>query len=238
MPNTSNEIYVVRVKANGVFNSFREPRSHKTQNTLPMPPRTTLLGFAAAAIGLSKDEIAKITGLKVSVVLIGLEGKARDFWHYRIVKKTKGYSIGSSLIFRDLLYGGRFLLYFHSPNHEEMKNFCDAFLQPVYALSLGMADELVRVESSEILPAQRCQSDDGVFNTIIPEDIRQGWKLDLPSVIKGIYEPPLVIHLPADDSPRFANEERRTYSFIYGLKAVPKTPKECWSDGEHKFFLF
>jgi len=51
--------------------SFRRPLDHNYQRTLPMPPPTTLLGIAGAALGLSDRELwapdSPVCELKVSV---------------------------------------------------------------------------------------------------------------------------------------------------------------------------
>lgn len=240
MLSSDDSILAVRVMAAGVFNSFRDPTSHKTQRTLYLPPRTTLLGIAGAALGVPKDRLESLKHLHVSAVLAGIEGVARDLWYYRSVKYEgrRGFSVGPSLVFRDLLYKGRFILYFQTENSEEIERIRNAFLDPVYALTLGMADELVRVESSEITALRPWPWEKGVTNTIIPEDVRTGWRVKLPPEIHGRFEPPAVVRFPVDDSPRFLGEERRVYSIVYGVTAIPDAFRVCWTDGERGFFLF
>ena len=55
MPNTGEPIIAVRVRA--PVASFRRPLDHNYQRTLPMPPPTTLIGIAGAALGLSDREL-------------------------------------------------------------------------------------------------------------------------------------------------------------------------------------
>lgn len=97
-------ILVVMVRAPVV--SFRRPMDHNYQRTLPMPPPTTLLGIAGAALGLSDRELwaqdSPMRDLRVSVWIEGETGRAYDMW---TVLKIKGGRIAErSPYFRELLF--------------------------------------------------------------------------------------------------------------------------------------
>lgn len=240
MVDNSSQRKVLRVEVKGIFNSFREPKAHKSQSTFLLPPRTTILGLAGAALGIDKNDLRELSDLKVSTILLGIDGRARDLWRYTMVKKIgrKGYSIRPSILFRDILYGAHYHIYYYRPDKKVLKKLKFAFEDPFYALTLGMADEIINVKGAEILPIEQSTSDLGLTNTIIPFDIQKQWKIELPKVTPGIYRPPVIERLPADDSIRFSGEHPKVYSVIGSLVARSEEPLECWSDGRHRFFLF
>jgi CRISPR-associated Cas5-like protein len=104
--------------------SFRRPLDHNYQRTLPMPPPTTLLGIAGAALGLSDRELwapdSPVRELKVSVWMEEWKqeepnrtpGRARDM---RTVLKIKSGKIAErSPYFRELLFFVRYTLIFRA----------------------------------------------------------------------------------------------------------------------------
>ncbi|RLA76728.1 MAG: CRISPR-associated protein Cas5, partial [Deltaproteobacteria bacterium] len=91
--------------------SFRRPLDLNYQRTLPLPPPTTLIGLAGAALGLSDRQLWASDGLlrelKVSALIQpsphtgGPPGVARDMW---TVLKIKNNRIAErSPYFRELL---------------------------------------------------------------------------------------------------------------------------------------
>lgn len=240
LTNNSLRREILRVEVKGIFNSFREPKAHKSQSTFLVPPRTTILGLAGAALGVDKDDLKELKDLKVSTILLEIEGKARDLWRYTMVKKAgrEGYSVGPSILFRDMLYGAHYYIYYYHPDKEVIKKLKFAFEHPFYALTLGMADELINIKSAEIIPVEQSTSDLGLTNTMIPFDIQKQWKIKLPKMEPGIYRPPVIERLPADSSARFSGEDPKIYSVIVSLVAYSEEPLECWADGERRFFLF
>ncbi|GBD02190.1 hypothetical protein HRbin18_01926 [bacterium HR18] len=185
-------ILVVGVRA--PVASFRRPLDHNYQRTLPMPPPTTLLGIAGAALGLSDRELwapkSPIHGLKVSVWMDREPGRARDMW---TVLKIKGGKIAErSPYFRELLFFTHYTL-LYGGNEDLLKRLQDAFVDPAYPLSLGREDELALVEETaleEAEPGEPC-----FWGTVLPGDIRQ-----MPGIRPvlhpgAILEPPVVENL-------------------------------------------
>jgi len=192
--------------------SFRRPLDINFQRTLLMPPPTTCLGIAAAALGLSENELWRpdgpLAGLKVSALIEpssvtgGDPAIARDLW--KILKiKTKKITERSPY-FRELLFFSRYTLLF-SGEEELLKDLASAFEDPVYPLSLGREDELTRVEKIE-----KTNFEPGgslLFGTMVPGDLRElevkvrllpGLRVEPPSaevlplgfeVIKGVRHP-------------------------------------------------
>ncbi len=186
-------IVAVRVRAPVV--SFRRPLDHNYQRTLPMPPPTTLLGIAGAALGLSDRELwasdSPVRGLKISVWMEEEPGRARDMW--TVLKIKSGKIAERSPYFRELLFFTRYTLVYGG-DEEMLRRLEAAFRDPAYPLSLGREDELALVEkvtlgrASEGVPRFR--------GTVITGDIRQ-----MPGVRPilregAVFEPPMVEMLP------------------------------------------
>jgi CRISPR-associated protein Cas5t len=84
---------IVAVRVCATVASFRRPLDHNYQRTLPMPPPTTLLGIAGAALGLSDRDLwspkSLLSNLKVSVWIEEEPGRARDMWTVLKIKSGK-----------------------------------------------------------------------------------------------------------------------------------------------------
>jgi len=175
--------------------SFRRPLDHNYQRTLPMPPPTTLLGIAGAALGLPDQSLwaadSPVRELKVSVLMDDVPGRARDMW--TVLKIKHGRIAERSPYFRELLFKVRYTL-LYGGEEETLKKLAEAFEKPVYPLSLGREDELLVIESVEIKelqPGKPCFK-----GTLLPGDVRQREGLRLQITPGLSFEPPLVEKLP------------------------------------------
>ncbi|GBC81080.1 hypothetical protein HRbin10_00185 [bacterium HR10] len=186
-------ILIVRVRA--PVASFRRPLDHNYQRTFPMPPPTTLVGIAGAALGLSDRELwaadSPLRELKVSVWMDEEPGRARDMW---TVLKVKGGKIAErSPYFRELLFFTRYTL-FYGGEEALLRRLAEAFRDPAYPLSLGREDELLVVEEVQLTEAQ--EGEPRFRGTVLPGDIRQMPGLR-PILREGaVFEPPVVEMLP------------------------------------------
>ncbi len=193
MERERERVLAVRVRA--PVASFRRPLDHNYQRTLPLPPPTTLLGVAGAALGLSDRELwspeSPLRELRVSVWMDAEPGRARDLW---TVLKVKGGKIETrSPYFRELLFFPRYtLLYGGEPALLQALNA--AFQDPVYPLSLGRDDELLLVEDVQLAYAQ--PGEPRFRGTALPGDIRRAAGLRPILEPGAILEPPVVETLP------------------------------------------
>jgi len=131
--------------------SFRHPDFQNFHKTLFLPPPTTIIGLAGAALGLSPkgaQEYFDESNFQIGVHAKSL-GKARDLWKYNDFKN-------GSIIIKEILYVNRFIIVFGNSDLEKIEDLKSAFLDPKYALSLGNSDSMVklidiRIESESIL---------------------------------------------------------------------------------------
>jgi len=186
-------ILVVMVRA--PVASFRRPLDHNYQRTLPMPPPTTLIGIAGAALGLSDRELwspeSPWRRLKLSVWMEVEPGRARDMW--TVLKIKSGKIAERSPYFRELLFFTQYALIYGGPE-PLLRQLEQAFRDPAYPLSLGREDELTAIE--EITPGEAEPGEPRFRGTVLPGDIQrmQGVRALLrPGMI---FAPPVVERLP------------------------------------------
>lgn len=133
------------MKVSAPIASFRRPLDHNYQRTLPMPPPTTILGFAGAALGLADwelwSDLSPLQGIKVSVWIDEEPGLARDMW---TLLKIKEGSMVRSPYFRELLFRAKYTL-LYGGEERTLQELQKAFEQPAFSLCLGREDELVSV---------------------------------------------------------------------------------------------
>lgn len=187
--------WVLGVTVRAPVASFRRPLDHNYQRTLPMPPPTTLLGIAGAALGLSDRTLwasdSPLRNLKVSVLMEGVPGRARDMW--TVLKIKCGRIAERSPYFRELLFGVRCTL-LYGGEKSVLETLAAAFDKPAYPLSLGRDDELLVMESLGI--DEQRPGPPRFQGTLLPVDVRQIEGLR-PRVSPGLhFEPPLVETLP------------------------------------------
>ena len=91
-------MFVFTMKAFAITASFRIPESHTFQQTLPLPPITTLTGLMGAALGLNFEDamrFRKENGICFGVMGLN-KGEMRDLWKYNKIKS--GESLKDVLI--------------------------------------------------------------------------------------------------------------------------------------------
>ncbi len=221
---------VIKVDVRAPQVSFRRPLDLNFQRTLPLPPPTTMIGLAGAALGLSDLELwndekwKSLREVKVSALLNVAPGKAKDM--ITILKVKGGRIEQRSPYFRELLFNVEYSL-LYGGDDELIDMLKEAFDNPFYPLSLGREDELIEiVDVAEIMP------ESGVpvfYGTILPGDIRE-MEIELPSLKdKGTLkiEPAIVENVPLGFKVQKGYRmpsSKKTMTFLpYSLKVNVKT---------------
>jgi len=172
-------MFAFSVTGRAITASFRVPETHTFHQTLPLPPRTTIIGMMGAALGLdlwSAHEFAERNEILVSV-WGDHRGIMRDLWNYRkvTIKEYDEESIKSrnhySILIREYLYDCDFAFFFGSPSPNALEEVQEAMMSPVYALTAGNSDDLLKVtavsETREIKTTPLKVFD----HTILPGDV-------------------------------------------------------------------
>ncbi len=160
------EIKLIRINAYGIINSFRIPLHMTIHDTLNLPVKTHIIGMIAAAMGYLRDDKEKLENLYKNTN-IGIYGKSYSkFYDLIHIYKYKGKEIEASLLNRQINYKNNYIIYIENNNLEEIYNYLK---DPVFALSLGKAHDLINIKDISIINAKIIEDDYiCISNTVIP----------------------------------------------------------------------
>jgi CRISPR-associated protein Cas5 subtype I-B len=251
----------LRFQLRGVFHSFREPNYTVYHRTLPFPPKNTLCGMFGAALGFSPEEVnAKMLegdppAVEVAVIADHFGGEASDLWKIKKVaigeKSTEDvvligdkYYYGAVIV-RELLFSPQYTVYVRSADDEMLEQLYHALQNPVWALSLGRDDELVRVVGLEWREISAMEEEVSYERVVLPAE-KYTLAMETLQATAGRskqIQPPLAIKLPT----RFLYEEdgeregRGWLPFVFasglGIKPVDSRSR-AYTDGENHFQFF
>lgn len=249
----------LRLKISGCINSFRQPDFHTYHKTLPLPPKTTVAGMLGAALGISPKEVNDkwLETNRFKMGIIGnANGKTNDLWQ---IRKYEGKQISAfkkfreevekgqskeeyavttpyktAVIVRELLYACEFLVYFSFTDDSDYQLIKTHLKNPVWALSLGREDELIKIETVEDVEIEEKEN---VFlhNTMLPHNsFNEKYEIDLSKQRIGgnlLSEAPKIIKLPMTFSQKEGSEAREAMSFqdFTFVSHLPIKPKESKS---------
>lgn len=201
--------------------SFRNPEFQNFHKTLDLPPPTTLIGFAGAALGLTPKMAQQY--FEDSRFVAGVAGyhlgRTTDTWKYR--NQTKDMHlydplIEGSVIKREQLVQSRFFLVFGSADSGRLSELIKAVQYPQFALTLGNSDSIALVKKVyEDIPASKSKA---IQECLVPGDV-VGEVLrkasGLPEFSIYYTSEPIAYDLPT----------RFSYASDYGRREVEQTRK-------------
>jgi CRISPR-associated protein Cas5t len=213
-------MFIFSIEGISLTASFRSPETHTFHKTLPLPPKTTMIGIMGAALGLSLEEAHKF--VEENNIRIGVyghnKGLMRDLWNYRkLTGKEKNYTKEDiknrkhySILIREYLFDNRFIFYFGSNNTENLNELRSAFLSPVYPLTTGNSDDLMKICKIGEIVQKEISKLNNFKHTVLPGDLTQLYKNDIDFKqlpITQTVNTPQVYLLPTKFS--FQGDERR-----------------------------
>lgn len=154
--------------------SFRIPEFQNFHKTYELPPPTTIIGLAGAAMGLSPKESQEFFENGFEFGVCGsFKGKSNDLWKYQ---KLKGKEFISDILTREILFENRFMIVFGNDNQPILEVLQLAFENPRYALTLGNSDGLAKVrrtkfltESTECDELKGCLVEGNLFKEVLDQ---------------------------------------------------------------------
>jgi CRISPR-associated protein Cas5t len=210
--------------------SFRNPDFQNFHKSLDLPPPTTIIGLAGAALGLSPLQAQEFFESKNSKIgIYGVSsGKCNDTWKYnKDIRDMRTYDPGKdgSIIQKEYLIHSQFIIAFASENSDMISKLIEAFQNPKYALTMGNSDSLAFVKNVEFdLPAILGTE---VANCLLPGDVIDNViQLASEKMEFSIYNTsePLTYDLPLKF--QYANDYgRRTVSHIGTFSMIGKRMK-------------
>ncbi|MCD4779103.1 MAG: CRISPR-associated protein Cas5 [Candidatus Omnitrophica bacterium] len=213
-----NKKYLI-VKAVSETASFRIPEYHNFHKTLPLPPFTTLIGLAGAALGKEYRDAQEF--FKVNEFSLGVSGRmfgrATDLWK---AKSTKKKNTEGTVIRREFNYGNQYSLVF-AGNKSTIELLANAFNYPEYPLSMGLSDSLLKVINVQVLDDKCLCDSNHLQHCILLGNFMDHISFDLDLDKKYVFTPitsPVSYNLPNafiffDDGSRKI-KGRQEYTFI------------------------
>lgn len=230
-------MYCIQISLFAPTASFRIPEYHTFQQTLSLPPITTVRGMLGAAAGFDYESVQKyVLENNIKMGVIGTsQGRYKDLWKY---KKIKDREVISAVLIREYLYELSFSIFFTCNNQIIIDEIRDWFLNPAYAITAGNSDDLVKIIKVGTIEEVEYEELYEFENTILPGDHSDNYisNIDIKNapIMKDIFVPQVYL-LPSEFS--FSGEERRvvkreSYTFV----DIPiKLKKPIWGvkiDGE------
>lgn len=192
----------ISIEVEAISASFREAAGQLYHETLPLPPPSTLAGFAGAAMGKSFEETLNF--FKQYHIGVGCQGnyqgKGRDLWNYEKIKS--GGKAEKDIVIREFLYGFSGNLYYICEDEEIAKELYNAFTTPYYGLTLGTSDEIVKLNKITWYDDLKLGESSEIENTWICGDQLSNIELDWGKItntpIAKTIKPAIVKLLPTD----------------------------------------
>ncbi|KCZ73137.1 CRISPR-associated protein Cas5 [Candidatus Methanoperedens nitroreducens] len=241
-------MFLFSIKGIAITASFRVPETHTFHQTLPLPPKTTIIGMIGAALGLNLENAHKYTDK--NEILVSIYGKhkgmMKDLWNYRkLTGKEKNYTSEDiknrrhySILIREYLCYNDFIIYFASNNLDPLEELRNAMLSPVYALTAGNSDDLLKIYTISNIITLQAEKLNQFEYTILPEDVSKSYKPDvdfsLIPITQTIYTPQVFL-LPTRFE--FKGDERRvierkSFTFVSTPIVVEKSIEGYIIDGK------
>jgi len=195
--------------------TFRNPEFQNFHKSFLLPPPTTLMGLAGAAMGLSPKSAQDFFKDGFYFGIYGSsKGYCKDLWKYNTFDEQ------GSIILKEILFDNHFILVYGNDNTDIIKIIMDAFSAPTYALTLGNNDSLAKIiqvsisndftNSSEL---SNCLVEGNVVEEVI-EKATSGLSFSIYSTSEPVaYDLPMRFQYESDYGFRRVIE-RKTFSFI------------------------
>jgi len=194
--------------------SFRIPEFQNFHKSFLLPPPTTVIGLAGAALGLSpKSSQDFFDGSSIKTGVSGKsDGFAKDLWKYNDFK-------AGSVIKREIYFFNQYVVAFASENSETIENLRSSFKNPKYALTFGTSDALTKIsfvndfEEKESDEIENCLVEGDIISKVV-ENVHNGLEFSIYSTSEPIvYDLPVKFHYESDYGVRRVIE-RKKYSFV------------------------
>jgi CRISPR-associated protein Cas5t len=144
--------------------TFRNPEFQNFHKTLPLPPPTTMVGIAGAAMGKSPEDSQHF--FEETVFEMGTycknAGTATDLWKYNDFSER-------SIILKEVLFQNDVILVYGSDDSSKIDTLIASFENPVYCLTLGNSDSLAKVVA--IKEETNLSENDSISHCLIDGDI-------------------------------------------------------------------
>jgi len=223
------EALVIELKTQS--STFRNPDFQNFHKSYQLPPPTTIVGLAGAAIGLSpqkSQEFFESENWKIGVYGES-NGRSKDLWKFTKDVKKRQENVNQNgaidILTREILFFNRFIVVFSSDNLKKINELKLAFEMPKFALTLGNSDSIAKIMSVEIIRSfvkskyiQNCLLDGDIIAEVI-SNINNAIEFSVYNTSE-----PITYDLPV----------RFKYKSKYGERSISKRKKISFIGAEMK----
>ena len=162
--------------------SFRIPEFHNYHKSLPLPPVTTIVGLAGAALGFDNEHGQEYFSERN--IFIGINGVSKghftDVWKALSSKKNNR----DTVIQKEYNYGNRYYFVFLS-NEETINELQSAFQSPVYPTVMGSSDSLLKVVKINLIDEPDLIETYYVENCVLQGNYQESIQINLDNMQVG-----------------------------------------------------
>jgi len=235
-------MYGFSVELSAETASFRDPGGQLYHATLPLPPVSTIVGIAGAALGVPFQRVWEF--FRIHDIYVGVKdispkrpGRGLDLWKYKKIVTNK---VLSDILKREFLFQPVYHLYYGCHEEDPLKELRQAFMSPAWALSLGTSDDIAWLK--EVSPIRNITEVAGgatnLSHTLLPGDHSDNylfnWDIIRKTPIRQTLELPLVKRLPVDFTFGVNGERKgcayRPFTFLSEIQRL-KTPFPAYAFG-------
>ena len=236
-------LHYLSFEVRSVTASFRNPEFQNFHKSFSLPPPTTLIGLAGAAMGF--DPLKAQYFFEDNEIFAGVSGKsagkANDLWKYNDFKN-------GSVILRELLFNNKLQITFASENEVIIGELLAAFQSPTYALTLGPSDSLAKIDHHFLIGTAEYtqgipQGDSLVEGDVTVEAFEAATRNSKEFSFQINTQDAITVSLPT----RFCYEsaygvrrvrEKRIFSFVHNTSHLSKVARPGIQIGDQFFHLF
>ena len=198
--------------------SFRNPEFQNYHKTLNLPPPSTIIGLAGAAMGISALMAQQFfDDHEIEIGIAGHhKGKMKDTWKYN--KRSSAMHLydpltDGSIVKREHLIKNLFFLVFASDNKSVITRLQEAFKNPTFALTMGNSDALAKIKviHDELIITE----DSKVSNCLLAGDA-------IGEVLKQADKNPVFSIYQSSEPIKFDLPVRFNYKSDYGKRSIAR----------------
>jgi len=211
--------------------TFRNPDFQNFHKSYQLPPPTTLVGLAGAALGLSpmkSQEFFEAENWEIGVYGES-KGKGKDLWKFtkNVGKRQENVNQRGAvdILTKEILFYNTFIVVFACDCVDKIEELKVAFEYPKYALTLGNSDSIAKVLNVEIsnsfttsINVKNCLLDGEIITEVI-DNMDNGLEFSIYNTSE-----PIAFDLPI----------RFKYESDYGIRRIVKRKKISFIGKEMK----
>jgi len=184
---------VIRLQCFQSLANYRKPTSHIIKETYPLPPYSTVLGMIHAACGYKEWHSMKLSIQGINKGTISdlytrysftPGGKYEEGRHQICVEDDAKYGIFKGIANTELVCDNRMIIHI-LPAEEDFQTVYESLKAPKCYLALGRHEDILSIESVDVVNLQWEESADTTMDIYIPVDMVEGNDTEDEGIVLG-----------------------------------------------------